>query len=83
MYTTFFLVDAFVAHVKFFVAGFVARYFFFWSFRGPLSGLFVGRFVAFREPLQEKFRSVHFCVRGYMGGSYIMATCLSCDARGA
>ena len=26
----------------------------FWNFRGPLSGLFVGRFVAFREPLQER-----------------------------
>ena len=44
-YTTFFFSGRFRGACQIFVA---------WNFRGPLSGLFVGRFVAFREPLQER-----------------------------
>ena len=50
VYTTFFYVDAFVVHVKVFLAGFVATsVFIYWNCRGPFSGLLVGLFVAFRN----------------------------------
>ena len=58
VYTNFLLVDTFVAHLKFFVAGFVAiKQVFFdffefsWATQWPVSGVF-------RGPLGKPFRSV-------------------------
>ena len=59
-HTTFFSVDTFVAHVEFFVATKQVFLFFLNVFRGPLSGLLAGRFVAFGEPFQEHLHGQHW-----------------------